>query len=411
MKNWTVLFLSLVVAMSALFSQEIRDKAGYCEYENKYWQKIVEEIEKFETPPKEKPMQFKMDFSTRAWPTSPSMYTAHWHGPLISQGNSGTCWDFSTTSFFEAEIYRIHGKQVKLSEMYTMYWETVEKARRFVRERGESLFDEGSEANAVVRMWKMYGIVPAEAYTAQKPGQEFHNHEKIYVEMKKYLESVKRDGAWNEELVVGTIQAILNHYMGKPPDSVVVDGKTMTPKAYLASLKLDLDDYLDLMSLVARPYYQMAEYKVPDNWWHSAEYFNIPLDDFIWVLRNALRNGYTVCLGGDVSEAGYHIVEEVAVVPSFDIPARYIDEYARQLRFDNKCTTDDHGVHCVGWMEKDGENWYLIKDSASGARTGKNFGYMFYREDYIKLKMMNIMVHKDAAKPIWEKYQAIQSKP
>ena len=153
-----------------------------------------------------------------------------------------------------------------------------------------------------------------------------------------------------------------------------------------------------------KPYYQKVEYDVPDNWWHSKEYYNVPLDQFMSILKNAIRNGYTMALGGDTSEPGYEGHAGVAVVPSFDIPADAIDESSRQFRFSNHTTTDDHGIHLVGYTEKDGTDWYLIKDSGSGSRNNSHPGYYFYREDYVKLKMMGFTVHRDAATEILKKF-------
>jgi bleomycin hydrolase len=96
---------------------------------------------------------------------------------------------------------------------------------------------------------------------------------------------------------------------------------------------------------------------------------------------------------------------DVAIVPSFDIPSEYIDESARQFRFSNKTTTDDHGIHLVGFLNKDGKDWYLIKDSGSGSRDGQNKGYYFYHEDYVKLKMLSFMAHKDAVKDLLDKFR------
>jgi len=387
-----------------------QDKGVYKEYKNAFYQGILDEIERFEKKPSVPEKKFRMDFTGKEFPTDIKLYTTMWHNEPISQGNSGTCWDFCTTSFFESEIFRLTGKKVKLSEMYTMYWETVEKARRFVQQRGNSLFAEGSQGGAVIRIWSKYGIVPAESYTAKKTGQKFHNHEPIFNEMSKYLESLKTSNAWNEEQVLATIKAILNHYLGAPPEEIVVDNQIMTPKEYFASLKISLDDYVDILSLTKYPYYQMVEYTVPDNWWHSQEYLNVPLEDFMEVMKYAVRNGFSVNLGGDVSEAGYDSFAKVAVVPSFDIPSEYINEHARMFRFSNSTTTDDHGIHCVGYFSKEGKDWYLIKDSGSGSRNVEPAGYAFYHEDYIKLKMMNIMVHKDAASKVWEKYQKSSKK-
>jgi bleomycin hydrolase len=170
------------------------------------------------------------------------------------------CWCFATTSYFESEIYRLSKRQIKLSELYTVYWEYVEKARRFVRERGKSAFGEGSEANAVTRIWKMYGIVPAAAYTGLRPGQKFHDHTAMVKEMREYLLSLKSSNAWNEEEVLSTIRSILNHYIGEPPAKVTVDGNTLTPREYLAKIvRLNLDDYINIMSLMEKPYYGWGE--------------------------------------------------------------------------------------------------------------------------------------------------------
>jgi len=154
-----------------------------------------------------------------------------------------------------------------------------------------------------------------------------------------------------------------------------------------------------------KPYYEQVEYEVEDNWWHSKDYYNVPLNVFIEALKNNIRSGYTMCIGGDVSEAGYNSWQKVAVVPTFDIPSEYIDESARQFRFSNKTTTDDHGIHLVGYMEKDGKDWYLIKDSGSGSRNTGDKGFYYYQEDYIKLKIMDFMVHKDAVENILKKFK------
>jgi len=114
-------------------------------------------------------------------------------------------------------------------------------------------------------------------------------------------------------------------------------------------------------------------------------------------------------IGGDVSEAGFSRETNVALIAEFDIPSQYINENARQFRFANETTTDDHGMHLVGYYEQDGVTWFLIKDSSSGSRNiDQNlpeFGYYFFHEDYLKLKMMGFTVHKDAVKDVLKKFQ------
>lgn len=400
-----VLAVTFVVS-SALAQVERRDSAILVVPKNEFLDSIKAESARFNAKSQESKKQVQLDFSGISHPSSASEFTQYWHSSPISQGLTGTCWCFSATSFFESEIYRLTKREIKLSEMYTVYWEYVEKARRFVRERGNSAFGEGSEAKAVPRIWKMYGIVPEEAYTGLKTGQKYHDHSKLIEEMSNYLNSLKSSNAWNEEGALITIKSTLNHYIGEPPTKVVVDGKSLTPREYLEKVvRLNLDDYVDIMSLMEKPYYQLVEYEVQDNWWHGKEYINVPLGDFVGAIKSAIRNGYTVSLGGDVSEPGYEGHAGMAVVPTFDIPSAYINESARQFRFSNSTTGDDHGIHMVGYLEKDGKDWYLIKDSGSGSRNNHHPGYYFYTQDYVKLKMLDFMVHKDAVKSLLSKLQ------
>ena len=402
-------FLFLVTFSSAaLLAQTVKqDKGVFVEKKPGYYQDVImKSIREFNSKPKKVKKIFQVDVSNYDLPTSVNQFTTFWHNKPISQGNTGTCWDFATTSFLESEIYRTTKKKVKLSEMFTAYWEYVEKAREFVKTRGKSLFAQGSEANAVTRMWKKYGIVPEKDFTGLKPGQKFHDHSKMFKEMYTYLQSVKKENAWNEELVLSTIKSILNNYLGTPPNSVNVNGKTYTPKQYLSDyLKLNPDDYIDVLSYKQAPYYKQVEYKVPDNWWHSKEYYNVPLNEFMAILKKAIKSGYTLSIGGDVSEPGKIAGKDVFVVPTFDIPSKYINEDARQFRFSNGSTTDDHGIHLVGYLNKDGQDWYVIKDSGSSSRDGKNKGYYFLSGDYVKLKIMDFMVHKDVMKSLLKKFK------
>jgi bleomycin hydrolase len=407
---YLIAVVGVVLAIpGGLFAQQTqqKDRAVFVAPKNEFLDSIRVVADKFKQKEKKAESAFRLDFKNISAPESTSDFTRAWSNPPVSQGFSGMCWCFSTTSFFESEIYRLTKKEVKLSELYTVYWEYVEKARRFVQERGNSAFGEGSEANAVSRIWKKYGVVPAAAYNGLLPGAKVHDHGALAQEMEEYLMSLKRTSAWNEEAALATIRSILDHYLGRPPETIQVDGKTMTPVEYLANvLRLKLDDYVEIMSLMEKPYYQKAEYEVGDNWWHSKDYLNVPLDDFMSVVRKAVRNGYTLCIGGDTSEPGYEGHAGIAVVPTFDIPAAYIDENARQFRFSNRTTGDDHGIHIVGYTVKDGVDWYLIKDSGSGSRNNSHPGYYFYREDYVKLKIMDFTVHKDMAADILKKIAA-----
>ncbi len=354
----------------------------------------------------------RFDVSRVARPAGPAAFAQAFHFPPVAQYLTGTCWDFSTTSMYESEVYRLTGQKIKLSEMWTVYWEYVEKMRRFVRERGDSLIDEGSESGAVARVWRQYGVVTEEAYPGVLAKDGRHDHARLVAQLRRLSEWAKANDVWDEERVLGMARAILDRELGAPPQRFTYAGKEYAPQRFLAEvLKLDLDAYAEFMSTLSLPFYTRGEYKVPDNWWHDDSYYNVPLDEWYAAIKRAVRQGYTVAIGGDVSEPGYVGFENLAVIPTFDIPQEYIDQSARELRFANHATEDDHGLHLVGYASAGGRDWFLIKDSARSSRWGKFEGYYFYRDDYVRLKMLTFLVHKDAVRDLLAKFAAPQAQP
>lgn len=409
---------SLLVALigaSVIFAQKPVNKGTFKVYEPGYFQnsilKGIEEFESAQKPVMQTPV-FKAEVPANV-PVSTKDFRQYWHNEPVSQGNTNTCWSFSTTSFLESEVYRLTSQKVRLSEMFTVYYEYLERASEWIKTRGNMHFGEGSEANAVTKIWAKYGCVPYEAYTGFLPGQTFYSHEQMFSELKSYADYVKANNIWDEAAVISNFRSILNHYMGVPPQTLTINGNMMTPKEYMTGvLKYKPEDYCDVLSYMQKPYWNRVEYQVPDNWWHNEDYYNLPLEDFMAIIKKSIKSGYTMSIGGDVSEAGFLAREaNVAFVPTFDIPSEYIDENARQFRFSNETTTDDHGMHLVGYMEKDGVTWFLVKDSGAGSRTGgkdknPNFGYYFFHEDFIKLKIMDFMVHKDMMKDYLPKFKS-----
>ena len=341
-------------------------------------------------------MEFKMDFSKVDAPADTGEFIRFRHNSPVSQGLTGTCWCFAAVSFFESEIFRICGKDVRLSEMWVVYWEYMERAETFIRDSGDVYFAQGSESNAVPKIWKKYGIVPIEAY----PGKEnaFHDHCQMFAEMKKVLDKAKSSNLWDEKVVMPEIKAILNRHLGTPPDSFLYRERYITPIEFRDDVvKIKIHHYHSFMSTSEKGYYEKHELEEPDNWWHDKNYYNIPLGEYMDLIKNALKDSFTIAICGDISEPGFNSFNDIAVVPAFDIPPDYIDESARQHRLQNKSTTDDHCVHLVGYQEKDGVTWFLVKDSGGSGFNGSFKGYCFYHEDYVKLKMMNLLMHRDAA--------------
>ena len=192
---------------------------------------------------KKKRQVIRFDFSSIDKPESPESFDAPFHFPPIPQHLTGMCWCFATTSFLESEVARLHGREVKVSELHTIYWEYVEKARGFVRKRGRQPFAQGGEGDGVLIVMEKYGAVPAESYTGLPDGSTMHNHSPMKKEMTTFLELCKEHGFWDEEAIVGHIRLILDKYIGAPPATVEYGGKTMTPKDFFRDvLEIDTSD-------------------------------------------------------------------------------------------------------------------------------------------------------------------------
>lgn len=362
-----------------------------------------------ESPDSKDPTFLAADLSTFAHPTDPLEFTQLFHLPPVMQGKTGTCWAFAATSLLESELRRQGRAEVKLSEMHTVYWEYVEKARRFIREKGNSFLGQGSEPNSAMARIKRYGLVRETDYPGLLDGKTAHDHGLLFHEFRDYLSGLAAKNAWDEVSGLAGVRAILDRHLGRPPDHIVVDGRSLTPLEYLASLGLKPEDYVSFVSFMYLPFYTQGEYRVPDNWWHSPEFRNLPLYEFSLALLRALRKGYSATLAVDFSEPGYLGMSGVAMVPTFDIPSAYIDQSSREYRFTNGSSTDDHAVHCVGYLESGQQgNWFLIKDSWENAWWGKVKGYFFYQDDYVRLKCLMFMVHKDAVKEVLGKFPAAE---
>ncbi len=328
-------------------------------------------------------------------------YDPVFHFPPIRQDTTNTCWCFCTTSFLESELHRLGRGDVELSRMFTVYWEYVEKVRRFVGEKGESLVAEGSQPNAVIQRMQQYGAVRASDYSGLLNDETIHNHFVMHDEITEYLDYVKENELWHEDEVIANVRMIMDRYLGRPPESINVDGVDMTPVEFLQNkLQLSLENYVSIMSFKNIPLWTQDAYDVPDNWWHSKDYYNVPLEEFYNAVKTSIQQGFSLVIAGDVSEPGKYGWGDIGVIPSFDIPSAFINQDAREFRFYNKTSTDDHGMHLIGYKKHKGEDWYLIKDSASSAWKGEFDGYHFFHGDYLKLKILAILVHKDAVEKL-----------
>jgi len=325
--------------------------------------------------------------------------------PVISQDITGTCWSFSSTSFLEAEIIRVLGKKIDLSEMYNVRNTYPKKAWNYVMRQGKAQFGEGGLNHDVINSAMEFGIVPLTAYSGLVGSATKHDHSKMAKELedllKKYADpSKKLDPKWKTD-----VEAILDKYMGANVTEFTYDGKKYTPKSFLEMTKLNLKDYITITSFTNEPYYKTFILDIPDNF-SNGSFYNMPLDEFVQNIDNALDKGYTLALDADVSEKTFSGRNGIAVVPENDAdektilteikPEKKITPEFRQQEFENYNTTDDHLMHIVGKVkDQKGNIYYKVKNSWGTKNLG-NDGYVYMSVPYLRLKAISVLLHKDA---------------
>lgn len=345
--------------------------------------------------------------------------------PVKNQASTGTCWCFATTSFMESELLRMGKGTYDLSEMFIVRQKYMNQLQDNYIRRGEGNIGQGSLSHTFTRAFDQVGIVPEEVYTGINYDSDRHNHS----EMVRYIQAIaetavkmkKRSPEYDK-----LIENLFDTYLGKLPETFTYKGKEYTPKSFAASLGLNMDDYIELTSFIHHPYYSRFEVEVPDNWEH-AQMYNLPLDELIETTDYALKNGYSVCWDGDVSEKGFSFKNGVAINPE----VKKVDDYSttdrarfekmdererleevykfeqpypeinvtpevRQEGFEAFVTTDDHLMHLTGIAkDQNGTKYYITKNSW-GTERNKFGGYLNMSESFVRAKTIYIMVHKDA---------------
>lgn len=340
---------------------------------------------------------------------------------IKNQYRSGTCWCFSALSFLESEIMRTKGIETDLSEMFVVGKSYHDRGIKYIRLDGKLGFSAGSSFGDVFHVINDYGIVPQEAMTGMNYGTELPEQGELDAVLANYVEAiVKNPNRTLSTAWLSAYDAIIASYLGEYPEEFEYEGVKYTPESFRDYLGFDINDYVSITSFTHHPFYEPFVIEVCDNWrWDSS--YNLPIDEFMSVIDNALENGYSVCWGSDVSEKGF-TRKGTATIPNVDpVPSagsdqehwvgkdeetkseepaeakgeKEITQEMRQIAYDNKSTTDDHGMHIYGIAkDQDGNKFYIVKNS--WGETGDYKGVWYASEAFVKYKTMNIVVHKDA---------------
>ncbi len=342
------------------------------------------------------------------------------------QHRSGTCWAFAGLSLFESEMLRLQKPVVDLSEMFIVWNTYFEKAVKFVRTHGNLNFSAGGAFHDVTNMVSRYGIVPESVYDGLKYGEDKHVHGEMDRVLREFVDAVvenknnKLSTAWRE-----AFSSTLDSYLGVIPNRFTYEGVQYTPHSFAENfVGLNMADYVEITSFTHHPYYSEFILEIPDNWsWDKA--YNIPVNELEETIDYALNNGYTVAWAADVSEKGFASSNKgIAVIPAAPlkdmsnaellkweslpdrerenelykleqtVPELEIDQEMRQEAFDNFQTTDDHGMHIIGYAKDQFGNIFYKAKNSWGDYNLYN-GYLYVSKPYIRYKTMTIMLHKE----------------
>ena len=362
-------------------------------------------------------------------PAKPSDYqfTTEVENPVTcikNQYRSGTCWCFSALSFLESEAIRINGIKDTLaypdfSEMFVVSHSYQDRAEKYIRLDGVLGFGAGSESEDALHIMDDYGLVPQEVMTGMNYGTELPVQGELDAVLKAYVEAVNKNPnrtlttAWKKGF-----KGILDAYLGETPEEFDYKGVHYTPASYRDSYKLKAEDYVTLTSFTHHPFYKKFAIEVSDNW-RSDQAYNVPLDEFMDALYYALEHGYTATWGGDVSEKGFTrtgigiLIDDAPASSGSDqerwvgkaedkpqakaeLPKeKTVTQEDRQQWFDNRSTTDDHGMHAFGIArDQNGTRYVMVKNS--WGKTGEYKGIWYLSDSFTRGKALDMMVHKDA---------------
>ena len=343
------------------------------------------------------------------------------------QNRSGTCWDYSTLSFFEAEILKATGKTYDLCESFVANKTYMERAIQVVRFHGDCQFAQGGSSEDVLATMKQHGICPDDAmpFPGTLYGDSLNNFGEFFSLLEPYVGAIAKSSAKkiSNQWKVG-LQGILDAYLGKCPEKFTYEGKEYTPKTFMNSLGINLNDYVSVTSYTHHPFYSAFAVEVQDNWRFPLSY-NVPMDEMMEIIDNAVKEGYTIAWGGDVSEEGftrqglaYAVDTKKAESLSGSDMARWLKltadkkrniidslgckvpeivptQQMRQERFDNWELTDDHGMLIFGLAkDQNGKEYYMVKNS--WGETGKYKGIWYMTKAFIAANTMDFLINKNA---------------
>lgn len=345
------------------------------------------------------------------------------HTSVKNQAQSGTCWCFAGVGLIEAEILKKYNVEIDLSEMYLVRWAYANKFEKYVRMQGVCNFSPGGEVFDALYAINESGMMTEDAYNGLVLGDQNHNHGELHTVLAEYGKIVnKQHNGKISKAWPNMVQSVLDVYLGEVPATFTFEGTEYDAKSLAEKYPLNINDYVQISAFTNHENYKPYIMPIQDNWTNTMSY-NMPLDELMSELDNALNNGYTVGWAQDVSDKGFSRKAGVGVVLEDDIekirqsdpkkykkmsddeikaslykfesvmPEKEVTEEMHQEAYENGQTTDDHSMLIVGIAyDQNGTIYYKVKNSWS-ERHGME-GYWYCSEPFVRLHTMFFTLNK-----------------
>jgi bleomycin hydrolase len=331
---------------------------------------------------------------------------------IKNQGNTATCWSFSTLALLESEVAQKKIGLMDLSEMFVVRNIYLEKAQNYILRQGKAPFAQGALGHDAIRAIDRYGVMPESGFSGLTKGMSRHDHDSLYTSMKGYLDSILKKSSRGLEMDWKPgFERIMDQHLGQVPESFRYNGKAYTPKNFSREVMgFNAADYLCLTSFSHVPFFEPYVLQVPDNFSGGA-YWNVPLSMLMELIEKTIRQGYTVLWDTDVSNPGFsaklglalHVPRKFTGSLDWKTNEEPWNPSLRQQAFERLETQDDHLMQLVGIDQFTEEKKPFFRVKNSWGSQGPANGFLWASKAYVAMNTISIIIPKAALDETWKK--------
>ncbi len=353
---------------------------------------------------------------------------------ITNQQSTGRCWLFAGLNIFRPRIineYKL--ENFEFSHSYLSFYDKLEKANLFINQIIEwkdkdvesreidwlldNTTGDGGQWNMVMDLIDKYGLVPMyampETYTSSHTGDlTYLMKKKLYQTASKIFEANKVKKTTTEDYENIRLNAMQDIYkllamtFGIPPknfvwkyeneDGDVTIDKKYTPKSFAKKIvKVDIDNYVYILSNPLEKYYQTYKIEYDRNMFEKENMFvlNLPTSDMKKLATTQIMDDTPVWFGCDVGKEydsdgfmirGIKDYESLFGI-NFDLSRK------EQVLYNQSVPT--HAMVFVGVDIKDGKPQKWLVENSWGEDRGHD-GYFTLGNDWFDKYMYAVIIEK-----------------